>query len=258
MLLQERGVPRKLCALGVASIIAVASVHPIPAQANIVGDAWGIATDPFKLAKASDNILEAINRINDTINSVRSVEGKTNADVKDRLDQVQGIVDAVVSGARTDIREATQEVEALEAKIYADLMDVLQQVECVAEDVAVEELPQAIANALNLVNEANIHIDIFGIKVINLQSNQIQITDPDAAYVTTRNAYLAYIRTLGPDAPAYTIVSKLGNIARVAQLTRCVYRGNPLDEPLYREERQYSALSNAWTSTLRVAVQLAR
>jgi hypothetical protein len=71
-------------------------------------------------------------------------------------------------------------------------------------------------------------------------------------YISTRDAYLAYIKTLGQNDAAYMIVSKLGNISRIAFLTRCSYRNNPLDAPLLMEELEYYNEAAAWTNTLNV------
>jgi hypothetical protein len=259
----QNGLLKKTSILAITAILTSSSLRVSVAHAsigdiakNVIVEANGIVTDPFKLGKASENILEAVERINKTVKEVQSLEHTTNQDVQDRLVQVQQIVDDVVSGARTDIAAAEQAVEDIEDKLYADVMAVLQKAECVAQDIATIQLQEAIASVINTTTDAHIGVTVLGVEIIKVHSNRVEVIDPDKAYVTSRDASLAYMRSLGPNANAYEILSALANISRIALLTRCSYQGNALDSVLFREQQEYDLLARQWSDTVPVDVRL--
>jgi len=226
-----------------------------PARADVLGDVWGIATDPIKLGRASQNILNSVERIQQMLNQLGNVESTTNQDLTDRINQVKGVVDEVITAVNQNasnlqqiIDDAEQKIAALENQIYLDAESLLDRVQCIAQNLATIQIQQAIANAVAELREADPEITFLGITIINLHLRQIKITDPDRAYMSVRDGYLNRLNALGPDSSAYTIVSIYGNIERLAEGASCAYRDPTVALIFLKEEFNYRRLAAPWAN----------
>ena len=227
------------------------------ARASAIGDVWGIATDPLKLGKASEKILEAIDRVGPLIQQVNQLEGTTNQDLRDRLDQLQAIVDEVTSAVDRNVAnvmqivaQAEMSVAIIEQQVYADAVDILSRTQCLVENVATDEIQRAISAAVGDLRKADPSITFLGFRIINLATNDVQVLDPDQAYVSIRDNYLLSLAKLKATDPAYKIVSIYANISRIAALTRCHYQDKPLAVILLQQEREYDRLAWYWTQVV--------
>jgi hypothetical protein len=227
---------------------------------DAVGDAVGIVTDPVKLGRASDNLLQAVQPINAMLPQVAGLEGKTNDDLRDRIAQVQAIVDRViaavdqnVSNLQSIVAEAEHQMNDLENKIFLDAQALLRQVQCLAHDMLTVQVPQGFASALRELRQADPSIRIFGLKVGDLTTNDVQVEDPFGAYMSAKQQLLNSLDQLGPDAPAYSISHTYGTIANLAYLTRCGDLGNTqpaTDAMLLRDELKYEQLQAPWSTVV--------
>lgn len=231
-------------------------VLPPSAKADVVGDFRDELTDPLKLGKASNNILESVERMQLMLNQVGSLEATTNADLAERIRQAKVVVDNVIAAvdrAAKNLREIVTEAEnslaSLERSIYLDAQRILDKVQCVAQN-ATDQAEEAVAKAAGALRESDPHITFLGFTIIDLKLNKVHITDPDRAYLSIRDGYLKTLETtLRPTDSAYTIISAYANIGRVAWKTRCAYPVNsPAQAFLLNQEFDYLRLAKSWES----------
>ncbi len=261
----ERGAARATfrAALAVALIVNSLAFPPFAhrAHAFAIGDIPDLITDPLKLGKASQNILEAVERIQLMLNQLSNIEGTVNQDLKARIDQVKGVVDEVIAAAdrgedalKQILAQAENTVLSLERQIYIDAESLIDQVQCVAQNIASVQIQEAIANAVAELKQSNPGISLFGIRIVNLDLKQVIITDPDQAYISVRDGYLKRLDGLQPSSSAYTIVSTYANVERLAQESSCAFRDPELAAIFLSEQFKYQVLASAW-QTVPVVMQ---
>jgi hypothetical protein len=227
------------------------------AHADVLSDIGGVITDPFKLGKASENILESVNRINAML---QELEGKTNQDLKDRIAQVQTLVDGVISAVDRNVKDvkeivanAEAQINKLEEKIVSDAEELLHKVQCTVRVILDQEIENGLTKIVEQLRSANPALRLFGIPIANITVRQIKTEDPFDAYLETKAALLAEYRKIGPHDGAYKIPQTFGNIATLAYLTRCEDTANTkpaVDQILLKEEIEFKRLQQPWTSVL--------
>lgn len=243
------GIVLRLCMVCTFALSSVSS----PARADVIPDFSGVLTDPFKLGRASDNILQSVERMQLMLNKVGELEATTNADLAARIGEVKVIIDKVIDAADRDlvtlkqiIAQAEADIASLENTIYHDVERILDRVQCVAQNMATIQLQQAVASAADALNQADPSIKLLGFKIIDLRTSKVQITDPDLAYTSIRDGYLKRLATLGPTDSAYTILSTYANIERLAESASCAYNDPTVVAIFLREEFNYQRLAQPW------------
>lgn len=241
----------RLCVTGILVINSV--VAPPTAKADVIGDFSGILTDPLKLGKASENILQSVERMQLMLNKVGSLEATTNADLADRISQVKDIVDQVIAAVDRNvanlaniIAQAENKLASLEQTIYRDAQSLLDKAQCVTQNIATVQMQEAVANAVAALSDSDLGITFFGFKIIDLKARKVQITDPDQAYISVRNGYLRKLSRLRPTDSAYAIISTYVNIERLAENASCAYRDPTLAVLFLKEEFNYRRLTEPW------------
>jgi len=246
----------RLCIAGTLALNSVV-IPPLvsPARADVLGDIGGILTDPLKLGKASQNILESVQRLQLMLNQIGSLEATTNSDLADRILQVKDVVDEVIAAVDRNvanlsqiIAQAEMQIASLEQTIYLDAQSILDKVQCVAQNIATIQVQEAVANAVSALSDADPSIRFLGIKIIDLKARKVQITDPDQAYISIREGYLKRLSALRPTDSAYTIVSTYANIERLAEGASCAYRDPTLAALFLKEEFNYQRLAEPWAN----------
>jgi hypothetical protein len=242
----------RLCIAG--TLVVTNVVNPPPAKASVIGDFTGILTDPLKLGRASDNILQSVERVQAMLNQVGALEATTNvdlanriSDVKDIVDEVIGAVDHNVANLGEIVKQAEDRMASLEQIIFIDAQSILDRVQCVAENMATVQIQEAVANAVATLVRSDPHIALFGIKIIDLKAGNVQITDPDKAYMSLRDGYLKRLAALRATDSAYAIVSTYANIERLAQGASCAYRDPTLAAFFLKQEFDYQRLAEPWS-----------
>jgi Holliday junction resolvasome RuvABC endonuclease subunit len=187
------------------------------------------------------------------LDQIGTVEATTNRDLADRITQVKQIVDEVVTAINQNVANlqqiisaAEQKIVGLENQIYLDAQSLLSKLQCVAQNMATVQIQELIANAVAELRAADPGVTFLGIRIINLSLKQIQITDPDQAYTSVRDAYLKRMNLLSSTDPAYAIVSTYANIERLAEEASCAYRDPTVAAAFLREEFNYRRLAGAW------------
>lgn len=225
-----------------------------PARADtVIGDFSGILTDPLKLGHASDNIFQAVERMQLMLNQVGSLEATTNADLAARIHDVKDIVDTVlravdqnVANLRQIVAQAETAIFSLEHTIYLDVEAILDKVHCLVQNLGTTQLQEAIVTAVATLKAADPGIKILGIKTIDMNLKTVVVTDPDQMYLSLKSGYQKRLKALGEKDSAYTIVSTYGNIERVAENASCAYRDPTIKAMFLKEEFTYQMLAKPW------------
>lgn len=227
------------------------------ANADAVSEFAGIITDPFKLGRASDNMLQSVEKINAML---KELEGRTNQDLRDRIAQVQALVDGVISAVDRNVKDvaaiitnAEAQINQLEKTILYDAEELLSKVQCTVRVVVDQDIESGLSKILDQLRAANPTLTLFGIPVWKLTVKQIMAEDPIEAYRATKAALLAEYQKLGPGDLAYKVPLTFANIANLAYLTRCedLHNTKPaMDQILLKDEIEYKARQQPWTSVL--------
>jgi Holliday junction resolvasome RuvABC endonuclease subunit len=227
-----------------------------PARADtVLGDFSGILTDPLKLGHASDNILQAVERMQLMLNQAGSIEATTNADLAARIHDVKEIVDQVLKAVDQNVANLAQiiaraeaTIASLEHTIYLDVEAILDKVHCLAENLATVQLQEAIVTAVTTLKAADPSIKIMGIKAINPNLKTVEVIDPDQMYLSLKSGYQKRLKALGEKDPAYTILSTYANIERVAENASCAYHDPTIKAMFLKEEFTYQMLAKPWST----------
>jgi hypothetical protein len=173
----------------------------------------------------------------------------------DRLKQARDLVDDAADRIDRDLAHAdairaqvTQDLKALESQIFGDASSIIEQFRCVAHDIETVQLQEGVADAINNVRAADPGINILGVRIINLHLKQVEILEPDKAYFSLRDGYLANLAKLKDGDRASEVVSTYGNIIRIAKDAQCVYAKQAYGGMFLREQIDYDRLNRRWTT----------
>jgi hypothetical protein len=192
-----------------------------------------LGLDPFGLSSSSKELSEAAQRI---MIQLRELEGIANYDVKQRLEQVRSIMRDAVSGVEDVIHLAMTAMLILESQVNQDAVRLIYIAKCQADVLLMTDAQKAFSQFIAKIIKADTSIKIFGIRVIDLTANNIDITEPDQAYISTKTAVLTELNKKTSDASkAYEILSAYQNLENGAKFVRCNYPGQVL-QVKYTEE----------------------
>jgi len=238
--------------IAIASFIAAASISAQPpAEAgSVIGDTIGVITDPLKIGKGSADLAAAAERV---MIQLRELERTTNMDVKDRVEQVRGIVEdfnrsvtAQVQNIGAIADSALAQVAAIEAQTNRDAIGLVYQVQCATEVAVMDQMQRGLAEFVKNIKAADPGVDLLGVRLFGVDLKEIEITDPDMAYRSIKRASEHELETLPEDADPYIFVSKYQNLARLAKLFACHYRDVDLGAVFVRQENEYQRLTEPW------------
>lgn len=213
-------------------------------------DMVGVVTDPVGVRRASDTLANSAER---TVNEIQEIENKTNKDLSDRIEQVRTVLEPVIAAAdrnaqnlREIVAGAIIKMRALEEKATKDAIDLVYREECVSEVATQDQVERGLSKIIGEIISSRPGVKIFGIRVINFSLNEVEITQPDQAYRSTKKALLDRIAAIKDQDDASEILSAYQNIARFAGFTKCYYLGLGLDEQYADEQLKYEKLSSPW------------
>jgi hypothetical protein len=219
-----------------------------PAKANVFGDIWGIATDPLKLDRSSKTLADSLAR---TMLQLKELEKQVNYDATARLEQIRSIVQEALRGSEAAIERAERAMLTLEQQINQDAINLLFRAQCAVEVALMDQAQRAFAAFIGNLIKADPSVKILGIKVIDLGANNIQITDPDQAYISSKSAALTALNQNQKDnSRAYSILSVYQNLERGARFTRCAYMGQGLEWRWVKEINELELLSLPWLTVV--------
>jgi hypothetical protein len=210
------------------------------AHANVFQEAWGIATDPFKLKAGSENLYR-------TLIELDNLEKRANVDISDRLKQLDQIV------SRNEA-QAVADITAFEKTLYNDTSDLIRKISCVGTNLVQNDLREAVATAVNTLADSNPALYVGPFKIVDLQAKKVQIDDPSKIYYDTRDVLTADLTKsvettvlAGKPMPVYVIVDTYQNIERLANKAICGYPNQPFKEAEFRmEANKMELLSIPW------------
>jgi hypothetical protein len=236
-------------------VLSISGPNVPVARADFVDTVLGIPTDPLKLGKFSDALVELIERIGPILDQLDQLSDKINNDLKQRIADFKAVVDEAISAIDRDVTQIEliingleQKAAALELAIYNDAKDLLYRVQCTAEVFTSDQLQRGLAQAIGNLKRAHPGIKLLGITIVNLDLDDIHIDDPDIAYQSLRDGYLQSLKELKADAQADDIVSSYSNIARMARFAKCSYLDQPRAAEFVRDEATYNRLAGLWIS----------
>lgn len=229
-------------------LLLMLSVHT--AEANFFQDVWGVVTDPLKLQKSSSTLSDSVER---SLIELKALEGTTNGHVQERLDQIRSIVNSAIGGTNDAIASAISQMNQLERQINDDAVNIIYRGQCVIEVGTMDQIQRMYADFIANLRESEPGISIFGIKIISISAKKVDVTDPDKAFFSLKEAVLKRLRSdIKDDTSAYDILSAYQNLARLARLTRCHYIDLPLAAVMTREVNDLNRLSLPWTQVVQI------
>ncbi|VWC91818.1 hypothetical protein BLA39750_01945 [Burkholderia lata] len=235
-----------------SSVVAIAYFcSPMPCQATLLGDVWGITTDPLKLGRGSENILDSVIRIQQVIQDLDSLEIRTNSDIAKRIQDLKLIIDEVIASVNNGLaveQQLVQEVAAIEADIFQKAEILIEDAQC-AVAVAANEVDTELKQAAFTIHQVNPTIRIFGIPVVKMTTDNVKVQDPWQTYQSIAAYHISEVEQLAPDSPANEFVHHYAEIVRLGRRTQCLYRGQPT--ALWLEQvyiAPYNALQKQWVT----------
>jgi hypothetical protein len=190
---------------------------------------------------------------------LQSLEGVTNAHVTERLEQIRSILRDAISGAEDAIKRATADMLALEAQINNDAVNLVYTAKCAADITLLDTAQKAFGKFITTIRNADPSLKIFGIKVIDLSTNEVQITNPDIAYTSTRSAVMTLLdKTITDDSKAYDILSAYQNLEISAKFNSCYYNGQASQVIWIEEINELERLSLPWTAGVKPDINYIR
>ncbi|MBI5012679.1 MAG: hypothetical protein HZC06_08090, partial [Methylocystis sp.] len=172
---------------------------------SFVSDMWNVVTDPFKIGKASATLSQSAER---SLIQLQALEGIANAHVSDRLEQIRSILREALNGTDKIVQDATLQMLGLEQQINQDALDFLYKTQCAAEVAATATMQRGFAELITNLRKANPGVKILGVKLAELSADEVTITDPDQAYVSTKDVLIEKAdKEWTDDTPAFEILS---------------------------------------------------
>jgi hypothetical protein len=225
-------------------IITIIFLFTASAAANVFEDMYGICTDPLKLYASSHQLAESLER---TLNQLKDLEHVANYDMKNRIEQIRNVVNEAISGEHGAITHATESMLQIENQVNADAINLLYRASCAAHTLLMGDLQQSFAGIIKTLKKANPELYIGGIKILNSKIMDVEIEDPDKAYISTRDAALQHLdKSIENNSSAYEILSTYQNLIHIAKLTRCYYIDQSLATKFDQEVNKLEILSLPW------------
>lgn len=139
------------------AIIAVSCGMPFSSSAlkfsTVLEHTFDVITDPLGLKKSTGNVLNSVREARRAIVDARvaiadldRLGDKTNAQVKARLEQLEGIIEFSRDSAVAVIDRATSQIRALEKEIYNDINAIIRNAECAAMRTVKDVVDSGIKN----------------------------------------------------------------------------------------------------------------
>lgn len=237
--------------LGLAVILLGGVTATVDAAAATPFDKiWAIVNDPLGIQRGSTQLYDTTMR---SLLQLQELEGITNAHVEQRLEQIRSIVRDAVSRTNDSIAKAEAAMRSLEDQINRDAMELLYRAQCITEVALMDQARRAFAAYIGDLKEAEPSVTILGIRVIDLKLRQIEIEDPDKAYLTTKAVTLRKLeKAATDDSRAYLILSAYQNLKRGARFTRCHYLDSALAIQFTREMNELELRSIPWVTVVRM------
>lgn len=223
--------------------------------------AWSIAVDPFKFGKLGESAVTstqelrlAIREARDGITAIGTIQGELDSDIRYYLNDLDKKIVAIKTDSIEVISHATSEVTKLEKEIFNDITKLMRRAECTTSRVFQEgEDTLRETFSIFIKDEQTIQLPfgeerywLFWTRPRTITIDLSQGLNPDKKFEIIEKAYLDNLNLANDSSPANEIVSVYGNLARLAYMTECHYKGQHLGEKLIRKYIKYNALVYPW------------
>lgn len=185
-------------------------------------DAGGLpGIDPLGVAGASQTLSDSLDR---TMNQLDALEDKADGHVKERLEQIRSIMQEALKGGNAAIKHAEDAMLEVEKQVDKDAINLIYAEKCATETMMNDQAQRAFASFVASLKKTDPSFYFLGIKIFDLKVNDVQIIDPDKAYISAKMAALTLLdRTQKDDFPAYNILSTYMKLEHAARYTQCYY-----------------------------------
>ena len=242
-----RSVPKALRLLLIGSVGLATSPGPSFAG-NVFQDMWGVVTDPLKLSQSSKTLADTTANV---MIQLEDLEGVTNGHVAERLEQVRSILKDAINGTDAEIQKAVSAMNDLEAQVNNDANNLIYNAQCVVDVTLLNTAQQSFAGLISTLSKADPAINLLGIKLIDVSTNQVQIDTPDDAYRSTKQAAMKALEKATTDnSNAFDILSTYQNLEAAAKFTRCYYKNSSEELIFTHEVNDLERLSLPWVTVV--------
>jgi hypothetical protein len=188
------------------------------------------------------NMQSYLNTLDNIRASVRNDVGEllenANLDAEQRLNQIHESLD-----------EALDRVEFLEKQAVYDLRTLLWEATCIPE-VFADTVKRALGEAVDIVNASKAKLKLsfgrFTVSKVEIEFQEIEISSPDETYEKIKATYETKLARMDENTSVRFIIGSYANIARLARLTSCHFKGLSQDSVLLGDFVVYSNRARTW------------
>jgi hypothetical protein len=234
-----------------AVLIIASDIVMHDARSDVLSDARGMLTDPLKAGKASENLLEAVERAG--IYAER-IEGKLNDDATQRLAQMDTTIretrEFLAQAASDDLTKiesisltAFVKVNQLQEDLFRNTRELIK---CSTESSA-DIIQSKIAQSLNDLGVRRPRIALFGFTLFEVKFDKSDFPSPIEGFRQMKSLIDEKLKNVGPEASPSIITDAYGEIARMADLTRCNYgQDSAVYAELLEDDLEYTRRGKPW------------
>lgn len=225
---------------------------PTARAAGVTEELWGLVSDPFGVRRASSTLADSAERTLAQLDAlIANADTRTKARLEQTRDIMRDVLQQALTGAQATVDLASSRMQELEQRVNLDAINLLYRAQCSVQDTLVNGR-RAFADVLGDIRRADPGIKVFGIRIINLSTNEVEVSDPDKAYWNLRDARIAELRkSLTAKSRAYEILSVYANLQRMARLTLCSYLDQPsFGQIMVREINENERHMSPWATVV--------
>jgi ElaB/YqjD/DUF883 family membrane-anchored ribosome-binding protein len=237
-------------------------------KADILSDAWGIATDPFKLGEGSKNALQAVQEARDLIIAIGSLQDEIDRDIDRYLRDVDAKIikiESLIDQAGGLIDKTANEIRDIERQLVGDFRAILRETECTIIRTTDEVIRQAFSRVPTVLtgDERVIRLPYGTQKTYLLgfiptgrepKTYAIDISSNPTGWQVFKeieNALLENLKLSSDTDDAVLIYSTWAQLASLAKLTACFHKDEQFEQTLIRKHARYNAMVYPWNYAVR-------
>ncbi|MBS7534822.1 hypothetical protein KHC28_14255 [Ancylobacter sonchi] len=203
-------------------LICAVFVFPLavqPANADFFGDVWGVVTDPFKIGRASENIVHAVER---AAIHISRIQKDIDSSAEARINQIQGVLRDTKLNLDDSIDKALTRISSISDKLFLDTSNLVR---CSTEEAA-RSIQDHLSQSLNDLGRRKPRIAVFGWTILTAEIDSQDITSPIASFREVKAIYDQKISAISPSDHPSKLTDYYAEIARLARLTACHYHND--------------------------------
>lgn len=229
---------------------------------SVVGDIYGVITDPLKLGSAGDSATAATNR---AIEAILTLQKNNDANVMKYIAELRGLIDKIndaVTKQRQDLlTESILAVEKMADRLDTSIKLFFATAECSAKVIVADALKTAFGNNFRFISKDNVEVTLpfektttrfFGLftkterETVEIDLSKIE--SPSEIYEVIRNRYISNLTNIKEDSKANTLVSAYADMGRFAKQAYCFYRDDGYGKHLIQEYSRHEYMVHMWSA----------